>query len=84
MAAHMVDHFVFSARRLTERTKWIAFGTLVFAVVACFWWFKGVAFGIDGPINDHWGLQWRKVGVYSVVNATWLTTRSLYLDVEYL
>ncbi|KAF6750492.1 hypothetical protein DFP72DRAFT_910069 [Ephemerocybe angulata] len=25
-----------------------------------FWRFSGVAFGIDGPVNEHWGLKWRK------------------------
>src|SRR6266567_2201083 len=62
MAAHMLDHFVFTARRLSERTKSIVFGLVVFAIVTNFWWFRGVAWGINGPINDHWGLEWRKVG----------------------
>jgi dolichyl-phosphate-mannose-protein mannosyltransferase len=61
MAAHMFDHFVFTARRLSERTKSIVFAAVAFAIVANFWWFRGVAWGIDGPINDHWGLEWRKV-----------------------
>ena len=65
MLAHLLDHFVFSARRLSDRTKRIVFGTCVFIIVACFWWFKGVAFGIDGPINDHWGLKWRSVRTIS-------------------
>jgi len=60
MAAHMFDHFVFTARRLSERTKSIVFAAVAFAIVANFWWFRGVAWGIDGPINDHWGLEWRK------------------------
>ena len=61
MMAHLLDHFVFTAKRLTERTKWIVFGAVSFTIFATFWWFKGLAFGIDGPINEHWGLQWRKV-----------------------
>jgi hypothetical protein len=61
MAAHLFDHFVFTARRLSERTKTIVFVLVACAVVANFWWFRGVAWGIDGPINNHWGLQWRKV-----------------------
>ena len=64
MLAHLLDHFVFSARRLSDRTKQIVFGVCVFIIVACFWWFKGVAFGIDGPINDHWGLKWRSVRIF--------------------
>ncbi len=61
MMAHLIDHFIFTARRLSEQTKWISFGVCVFMVVSTFWWFSGAAFGIDGPINDYWGLQWRKV-----------------------
>jgi len=52
---------VFSARGISERTKVIVFGYVSFGIVASFWWFKGVAFGIDGPVAEHWGLQWRKV-----------------------
>ncbi|OSD08401.1 glycosyltransferase family 39 protein [Trametes coccinea BRFM310] len=59
MFAHLLDHFVFSARRLSTRTKQIVFGICVVAIVGTFWWFRGVAWGIDGPINDHWGLKWR-------------------------
>ena len=61
-ASHVLDHFVFTSRRLSEKTKWIVFGTVAFLIFATFWWFKGVAFGIDGPINEHWGLKWRSVG----------------------
>ncbi|EPS95451.1 hypothetical protein FOMPIDRAFT_71065 [Fomitopsis schrenkii] len=58
-AAHVLDHFVFTSRRLSEKTKWIIFSTVAFLIFATFWWFKGVAFGIDGPIGEHWGLKWR-------------------------
>jgi dolichyl-phosphate-mannose-protein mannosyltransferase len=57
----MLDHFVFTARRLSERTKSIVFALVAFAIIANFWWCRGVAWGIDGPIDDHWGLGWRKV-----------------------
>ncbi|KAF7793201.1 hypothetical protein EIP86_004310 [Pleurotus ostreatoroseus] len=60
MLAHMIDHFIFSSRRLSDKTKWIVFGVCCFTIFSCFWWFRGVAFGIDGPISEHWGLQWRK------------------------
>ncbi|KAH8106915.1 glycosyltransferase family 39 protein [Cristinia sonorae] len=59
MFAHLTDHFIFSSRRLSERTKWIVFSVVVIILVGTFWWFKGVAFGITGPINEHWGLKWR-------------------------
>ena len=67
MLAHLLDHFVFSSRRFSLRTKQIVFGVCVFTIVGTFWWFKGVAFGIDGPINDHWGLKWRSVRLRLVV-----------------
>ncbi|KAJ6460402.1 glycosyltransferase family 39 protein [Mycena vitilis] len=59
MLAHLLDHFIFSSRRLTLRTKSISFGVCAGSILFCFWWFKGVAFGIDGPIGDHKGLLWR-------------------------
>lgn len=61
MFAHLLDHFIFTNRRLPEHIKWVVLGTTAFAVVACFWWFRGLAFGVDGPIKEHKGLLWRKV-----------------------
>jgi len=58
---HLFDHFVFKSRRLKESTKWVAFGIAAGTVIGVFWWFRAVAFGIDGPIKDHKGLLWRKV-----------------------
>ncbi|KAF9053374.1 dolichyl-phosphate-mannose-protein mannosyltransferase [Panaeolus papilionaceus] len=60
MLAHVFDHFIFSSKRYTQKTKSIAFGVIAGVITFTFWWFKGVAFGIDGPVNDHWGLEWRK------------------------
>jgi len=60
MAAHIIDHFVFSSRRVEESHKWMVFGICVFLIVGVFWWFRGVAWGIDGPIKDYHGLGWRK------------------------
>ncbi|KAJ7677341.1 glycosyltransferase family 39 protein [Mycena rosella] len=60
MLAHLLDHFIFSSRRLVLRTKAIAFGICAGSILFCFWWFKGVSFGIDGPIAEHKGLLWRK------------------------
>ncbi|KAI0080531.1 glycosyltransferase family 39 protein [Panus rudis PR-1116 ss-1] len=60
MLAHLIDHFVFSSKRLSEKTKWIVFGVVAFSIVACFWWFRCLSFGMDGPIKNHWGLKWRK------------------------
>ncbi|KAJ7183272.1 glycosyltransferase family 39 protein [Mycena filopes] len=60
MFGHMLDHFVFTSRRIGDNTKHIAFAVCASAVIGTFWWFKGVAFGIDGPILEHKGLLWRK------------------------
>lgn len=60
MFAHMVDHFVFSSRRFSRQTKSIVFSVIAGTIVGMFWWFKGAAFGMEGPIKDHWGMQWRK------------------------
>ncbi|KAJ6577541.1 glycosyltransferase family 39 protein [Mycena capillaripes] len=60
MFAHMLDHFIFSSPRLGLTAKGVAFGICACAVIGTFWWFKGVAFGIDGPILEHKGLGWRK------------------------
>lgn len=60
MVGHLFDHLVFKSRRFSERTKWIIFAIASGIVIGVFWWFRGVAFGIDGPIKEHWGLLWRK------------------------
>ncbi|KAF9001718.1 dolichyl-phosphate-mannose-protein mannosyltransferase [Cyathus striatus] len=60
MLAHVLDHFIFSSRRFSRKGKWIAFGIISGSIFVTFWWFKGVAFGIDGPIGEHKGLKWRK------------------------
>ncbi|KDQ16238.1 glycosyltransferase family 39 protein [Botryobasidium botryosum FD-172 SS1] len=60
MAGHLIDHFVFSSKRLSERTKQIVFGICAGAVIGTFWWFRGLAFGVEGPIGDQKGLLWRK------------------------
>jgi dolichyl-phosphate-mannose-protein mannosyltransferase len=60
MFGHLVDQFIFKSRYLSERGKWIGFGIISTIIVVTFWWFKGIAFGILGPISDHKGLLWRK------------------------
>jgi dolichyl-phosphate-mannose-protein mannosyltransferase len=64
MLSHLLDHFIFSSRRFTTKTKGIVFGVIAFIIAATWWWFKGVSFGITGPVNDHKGLGWRKVCVF--------------------
>jgi hypothetical protein len=76
MLSHLLDHFIFSSRRFTTRTKGIVFGVITFIIFATWWWFKGVSFGIAGPINDHKGLQWRKVCVLLCL-PVWFSARPL-------
>ena len=61
MLGHLLDHFIFSSQRYTTKTKAICFGVCAFLIVGTFWWFRGMAFGIEGPISKHKGLLWRKV-----------------------
>lgn len=65
MLGHLFDHLIFKSRRLKQQTKWIVFGLATGIIVGTFWWFSGVAFGIEGPIKEHWGLLWRKVRLAS-------------------
>lgn len=59
MAGHVLDHLFFSATRLSPTVRLASFAIWTFAVVASFWWFKDLALGIDGPVNDHNGWLWR-------------------------
>ncbi|KIY49058.1 glycosyltransferase family 39 protein [Fistulina hepatica ATCC 64428] len=61
MLGHMLDHFVFSSRRFSQQTKRIVFMVCAMSIIWCFWWFKDMAFGMDGAIREHKGLAWRKV-----------------------
>ena len=65
MTGHLIDQFIFRSRRLKEQTKYGVFAICVLLIVGTFWWFKGVAFGIEGPIGEHWGLRWRKVSGFA-------------------
>lgn len=48
MVGVMLDHYIFKSRRFTPKTKWIVFGSVVFAVVGTFWLFRACAWGIEG------------------------------------
>lgn len=54
MAAHILDHLVLTTRRVSGCTKNILFVIVAFVIVTNFWWFRGVVWSIDGPINEHW------------------------------
>ncbi|KAK6903573.1 hypothetical protein I203_107078 [Kwoniella mangroviensis CBS 8507] len=59
MAGHVLDHFFFGGTRRTSFKKGVWFGIWAGAVILSFWWFKDLALGIHGPVNDHWGWLWR-------------------------
>jgi len=59
MFAHLLDHFFFSAKRHSEKTKNIVFGINVFLQLAAFYWFKEFAWGIEGPVGEYKHRGWR-------------------------
>ena len=85
LLSHVLDHFIFSSRQYTKKTKNIIFCVLALVVVFNFWWFKGVVFGIHGPIEEHKGLQWRQVcdlsfHFFLFYNLVWkLSSRGIYI-----
>lgn len=60
MAGQVLNTFIFGSPRWSERTKLIWFIFWTSAVFLNFWWFRDMALGIHGPINDHKGWQWRR------------------------
>lgn len=68
LSVFLLDHFIFARRRLTYRAKTILFALIVSAIVGVFWWFRNIAFGMEGPVNKHWGLKWRKVSGLNLSN----------------
>jgi dolichyl-phosphate-mannose-protein mannosyltransferase len=46
------------SRSLRVRTIW--FAIWAGAVIINFWWFKDLALGIHGNVNDHKGWKWRE------------------------
>ena len=48
---------VWRSRSLKVRTIW--FAIWAGAVILNFWWFKDLALGIRGNVNDHKGWKWR-------------------------
>jgi len=64
MAGHVLDQLVFAERRkFKESTKNAVFVVCAVAIAGTFWWFRAISFGIEGPVGDHHGWQWRRVSV---------------------
>ncbi|ODN79524.1 hypothetical protein L202_03485 [Cryptococcus amylolentus CBS 6039] len=59
IAGHVLDHFFFSSRRLSQKQKMIWFALWAGGVILSFWWFKDLALGIRGSVNSHHGWDWR-------------------------
>ncbi|KIK71186.1 glycosyltransferase family 39 protein [Collybiopsis luxurians FD-317 M1] len=50
---------VFRSLPRMTRIKLYVFTVTSTAIVGTFWWFRAVAWGIEGPVKDTWGLHWR-------------------------
>ena len=71
MFAHVLDHCFFSAKRFSEKSKNVIFGVNVFLQLAMFYWFKELAWGIEGPISEYQHRGWRSVSSFTpVLDAT--------------
>ncbi len=55
----MLDHFIFASTKRSRRSKLIWFTVWTGAILGSFWWFKDLALGVRGPINEHKGWAWR-------------------------
>jgi len=61
MTGHVLDQLVFAERRkFRESTKNAMFVLCAVAIAGAFWWFRAISFGIEGPVGDHHGWQWRR------------------------
>lgn len=54
--AFMLDHTIFSNRTLRERTKAIAFGVIASSIVGVWAWYRNIAWGMEGPVNEVGGM----------------------------
>ncbi|AAW45848.1 hypothetical protein CNBJ1540 [Cryptococcus deneoformans B-3501A] len=59
MAGHILDHFFFASSTRSHTKKLIWFAVWAGVVILSFWWFKDLALGISGNVNNHWGWGWR-------------------------
>jgi len=59
IAGHVLDHFFFSSTKRSHLSKIVWFSFWAGLVLVSFFWFKDLALGVTGPINEHWGWRWR-------------------------
>ncbi|KAJ3737050.1 glycosyltransferase family 39 protein [Lentinula guzmanii] len=50
----------FRALPRMTRIKLYVFSLTTSAIVGTFWWFRAVAWGMEGPVRNTWGLAWRE------------------------
>ncbi|GMK59386.1 hypothetical protein CspeluHIS016_0704010 [Cutaneotrichosporon spelunceum] len=60
MAGQVLDLLFFGSPRWSPKARFMWFVVWAGALVANFWWFKDLALGIYGNVNDHPGWQWRR------------------------
>ncbi|BEI83871.1 hypothetical protein CcaverHIS002_0404750 [Cutaneotrichosporon cavernicola] len=60
MAGQVLDLFFFGSTRWSAKAKLVWFVLWTGALVVNFWWFKDLALGVHGNVNDHPGWQWRR------------------------
>lgn len=76
IAGHVLDTWFFNNQKLSPTTRLAWFVLWTAAVVINFWWFKDLALGIHGPVNDHKGWQWRRSWNVSGVQGVFADIRS--------
>lgn len=61
MAGFCLDHFVFTARRFSSRTKAIVFAVVAGLLVGTGFWMRACAWGIEGDIANYKHRLFRRV-----------------------
>jgi dolichyl-phosphate-mannose-protein mannosyltransferase len=59
MAGHVLETAIFGSPKRSPLAKLVWFVLWTGSVVVSFWWFKDLALGVHGPINEHKGWRWR-------------------------
>ena len=57
----MLDHFIFGNRKLKPRTKAAAFTACASIVVGVWWWYRRIAWGIEGNVNEVSGTKCEQI-----------------------
>lgn len=68
---------------LMTRIKLYVFIVVSSAIVVTFWWFRSVAWGIQGPVRDVWGLGWREVS-FLKVSCCRISNHGFFSDLEHI